>query len=245
MSFSRMVSFRANFLGGFLITVGWQALTLASMHFLTSYLGEIGGWSREELFVLIGTGGGIWGILMFLFWPSLTSLPRKINDGSLDFLLTKPINQIFLASMNYFGFHNIINGLSYFTLALVLVSNVSFSNILLYILFCIIGLLIQYFIWLIIVTLTFHVGRLDGTFSLFAVLASVREYPISSYKGINVLLLILIFPLILVAQVPAEILLNKSEFQHIFMFFGSFVVLGVVSITFWNFSIKRYTSASS
>src|SRR3989344_8233387 len=90
--------YRANFIAWGLVSIGWCIFTLLFYQLLFTHIDTIAGWTKGEVFLLQGfwflIDAAFWG----LFYTNLWELPRKINKGTLDLELAKPINKQFLLS---------------------------------------------------------------------------------------------------------------------------------------------------
>lgn len=195
--------------------------------------------------VLYCVWGLINGVVVFFFWPSLTQLSNKIVDGDLDLILTKPVNEIFLSSMNYFGFHNLLNGIMYLVIMFFFLPKVGIVEVLLFVVLCVMGMVMHYFLWLIMVTFSFKFGRLMGTFDLVAVFRSSGRFPPEAYSKVPLVYLVLFVPFVVYSAVPASILVGRSDWRWITVFMFCFVIEVVFGMWFWKRSVKEYSSASS
>lgn len=109
----RLLEYRVNMLGYFLINILWQAQTVALTLLFVDRFQSIAGWGRYELLILSFTWGIIIALTSFVFFQSMSPLPNDIGNGNLDYLLTKPGNKLFLISIRGFGLNNLISALIY------------------------------------------------------------------------------------------------------------------------------------
>ena len=143
------------------------------------------------------------------------------------------------------GLNNLVDGLLNVILVFVFARVVTIPTVIFFIALCVIGIMLEYFIWLAIVTIAFHTSKLEGAFSIFSVIRSRAKVPKDAYNGLNVILLGLIIPFLFAFTVPASVLAGKELGNNLIWYIIVFIIIGVASLTFWNFSIKKYASASS
>ena len=239
------LQFRINFFFGILVTLVWQFYTLIIAYALINKFKVIGNWDRDDLLILIFTWRMINGFVHFFFYFPLNSLPLRIKSGSFDFVLCKPVNSLFLASIQYFGLNNLIDGLINFTIIIFLIQSVSLLNFGTFLIFSFLGIFLQFFIWIMIITITFHTEAMDGSFDLFSELRSEAKMPYEAYKGINFVLFSFILPFIFATSVPASFLVSKSNTTHTIGYLIVFICISTFVLLFWKSSIKKYSGASS
>jgi ABC-2 type transport system permease protein len=244
VTLNKDLQFRSNFIGYFALTLIWFIQAYLLTFVITDRFPSIAGWNGREIFVLTSTWGFINGLTHFAF-VGLFSLPYSINNGGLDQLLLKPINSIIIACSNLFGIPNLLNAFCYGAVLLFITPKTNLINIAGFLILSFIGVLLQFFIWLAIVTTTFHAGKLDGTFDLFAILKLAGKYPSQAYSHLNILIRICLLPLVLFATIPASALIGKLDFTQIGLLVLVTTIVGIGSVCYWKFSISKYTSASS
>src|SRR3954469_20916621 len=90
--------YRANFLanlGSTVFSLGMAVLTVQIYFFRTQ---SIGGWSFYEVLALLGVFTSIHGFIDFFLQPNMTRLVAHIRTGTLDYVLTKPVDSQFYIS---------------------------------------------------------------------------------------------------------------------------------------------------
>ncbi len=244
VSLNKDIQFRSNFIGYFFLTIIWFIQVYVLTFVVTKQFDNIAGWDPRQMYILASTWGFINGMTHCVFL-GLFQLPYSITNGNLDSLLLKPVNSMVIASTNLFGLHNLLNAICYALVLIIILPPVSILTIVGFILLSLIGMLIQYFVWFIIVITTFHVGKLEGTFDLFSILKLVGKYPRKSYTHLNIIVQLLLIPFIIFASVPASLLVGKFKLTDGLIYLGTAATVGILAVAYWNFSIKRFTSASS
>lgn len=242
-SFARALIDRVSLFAGVILVTVWQLQHLASMAIFTNRFGGIAGWNSRELMVLACAGGAINGVLHFLVWPSLTSLSTRIVDGDLDRILLRPVNSMFMSSLLYFGFHNLINGISYFVVMLVFLGGVSWSGLLGFLGFGFLGGLLTYFIWIFMITFSFRFGKIFGIFDIIATFRRAGNYPLQAYRNASLIMMVMMVPFVLYSSVPASFLVGKVQGMEVGIFLGCVGVIGAAAVLFWKYQVRKYTGA--
>lgn len=241
--------YRANFIIWSLVTIGWIILNLIFYQVLYLNVEEIAGWSKPQVLIVLGFYFIFDFILWGLIWQNMQQIPEKINRGTLDLELIKPINQQFLLSFRSIGFddfHSLLIGIIIIIYALNL-GNIkpTIPDILQTVLALLIAFIYVYAGWFSTICLAFWFDRIDNLHFLFPSLRHFWRVPQPFYKGILRGILTFVIPATLVTTVPAKLLLDQPalELFLILVFFAIATLL--FSSWFFKFSLKRYSSASS
>jgi ABC-2 type transport system permease protein len=97
-----------------------------------------------------------------------------------------------------------------------------------------------------LITISFWTVRAQGIIFAYYNLFNIARLPDSAFRGFFKMFFTFALPMLLVANVPAKTLLSRlsSPWEMGVMFLVALVFLALSS-WFWNFSLNRYTSASS
>ena len=229
------------------------ALSLSgSLLMLTLLFGpaqSLGGWSWPEALMVQGFYTVFDGMASTWLRPNLGSIVTHVREGTLDFVLLKPIDSQFWLSLRTLspaglpeiglGFVLVIWGGSQaaidvtpLTLATVAVMLVA-------------GGLILYALWfLIAATSIWFVKTWNATEVLRALLASGR-YPVSAYPPALRLVFTFVLPVAFLTTVPAQLLLGQALLPMVLLGVVLAVVFFAVARAFWLYALRHYTSASS
>ena len=229
------------------------ALSLAgSLFMLSLFFGpglSLGGWSWSEALVVQGFYTVFDGMASTWLRPNLGSIVTHVREGTLDFVLLKPIDSQLWLSLRLLS----PMGLPEIALGLVLVgwggvlSGASFSVQMLGLLALVlaVGAVILYSLWFAIAaTSIWFVKTWNATEVLRAVLASGR-YPLSAYPATLRLLFTFVLPVAFLTTVPAELLLGRVAAPMLLLGLALAGGFFVSARTFWLFALRHYTSASS
>lgn len=94
MKLSHMMVFRFNFFGAFFVDSTVFLMELLAFSAIYANVDSIGGWSRAEMTIFIGTFSLINALNMVIFFFGVLQIPDKILRGGLDQYLTKPMNPL-------------------------------------------------------------------------------------------------------------------------------------------------------
>ncbi len=204
-------------------------------------------WSWNESLIVLGIFTLLQGISATLLVPNLNRIVEQVQQGTLDFILLKPISSQYWLSLRSFspwGFSDIFFGLiiiiySSFQLNLN-ISNYGLS--LITIGFAIISL---YSIWFMLGATSIWFVKIYNVTEVLRGLLEAGRYPISAYPAAYRIFFTLVVPVAFLTTVPAETLLGKSQ-ETWLLFSGLLAIfLLILSHYFWQFALRFYTSASS
>ena len=114
----------------------------------------------------------------------------------------------------------------------------------LYVIYIALGVLTLYSVLFILICSIFWLKDSTWSIKFFMTFNSFADKPVTIYKGVIYRLLVYIFPIGLVANVPANVILNKNDY-------GLELCLGVMSCVLfflsryiWKKGIRLYEGAS-
>lgn len=250
-SLIREMSFKLNFLLWMLVEVLWFLGQIVFIEVVFSYVGSIGGWSKWEVVLLIGTHQLIGQLFQAFFYMNLANLPELVRTGRMDFMLLLPADTQFLVSLKQFGMDNVINalvGAGFVLVALWKLSIVpTLFQILLYIAAVTCGIMIHYGIMMLFAASSFWMVRSQGLIYGYYSLFNIGRYPDTIYRGAFKLVFSWLVPVIIVANIPSRLLIHASENPIPLLLELAVATLFIIAMTrlVWNAALLRYSSASS
>ena len=233
-----------------LVAVGLSLL--GSLFMLSRFFGPgraLGGWSWHEALIVQGFYTVLDGMASTWLRPNLSSIVTHVREGTLDFILLKPIDSQFWLSLRTIS----PAGLPEIVLGLLLViwggqqagASLSPGGFAVVLLMLLAGGLILYSLWfLIAATSIWFVKTWNATEVLRAVLASGR-YPVAAYPAPLRLLFTLVIPVAFLTTVPAEVVLGRANAPTLWLGLGLAVGFFIAARQFWLYALRHYTSASS
>ena len=210
---------------------------------------NIGGWKFEQALIIQGIYTILNGITNTWFNPNLTEIVKHIREGTLDFVLIKPIDSQFFISLkklNPSGFLEIILGLVllYYSIVINLINiNLGFFSLCLTTLFCSISIL--YSLWFLISTTTIWFVKTWNATEVLRSFLYIGRFPLNSFSFSLRIFFSIFIPIAFITTIPSGVFLGISKLWEILL---ELVVSGIFLIAsrrFWFFALKYYTSASS
>ena len=242
------LEFRANFATRIVTDIFWYVAQVMSFELLYNYTNEIGDWHRAEMRVFLGVLFVVDGLSMILFSTNLDNMSENVRKGTLDLLLTKPVNSQFMISLQrastaHLG--NLLIAIAYLAWALGNYESFSLARTLWLLVTVPCGLAIFYSFRFLFSAADVIFTRAENLQYLWYHLYRLGIRPDSIYPPWLKYLVLTLLPMGLIASVPSRILLGTGS---------PWLVLWAVLISFasirfsnavWEYSLTKYTSASS
>jgi ABC-2 type transport system permease protein len=247
-SLARELEFRANFFAKILQNALWIVFFLLIILVIYRNTDRVAGWSRGDTFILAATCFAMNAVVQ-AFFMSLMEIPEQVRRGTLDFVITKPVDTQFWVSLRKFNFDQIgtlvagavmiaigvqqaqltpspLQWLGYFTLTAA--STVLF-----------------YAFNLSLMTLGIWLVRVDNLWVLGETIMQVARYPVDIFSAQMQRVFTYFLPLAFLATIPARQL--TVGFDGAMVAIGSTyaIVAFIFARFFWRFALKHYGSASS
>ena len=246
----REMSFKTNFLLWIFVELLWFAMQLSFIAVIYSHTDHIGDWTKWQVVLLMGTAHLIQQIFQAFFLTNCTELSELIRTGKLDFMLLLPVNPRFLISLRKVDLGSFVNALSalavigYALHRLALVPSV--VQVLGFALAVLCGVVIHYSLMFLLSSISFWTVRAQGIVWGYYSLFNISRQPDAAYRGLFKAVFTFVIPMVLVANVPAKVLVEKihSPFELILLLV-MMLVCATISELMWRFALKHYTSASS
>jgi ABC-2 type transport system permease protein len=243
------LEYRLNFwanLGLSLFWLIWAALSVRVYFFQTD---EVAGWTYPELLIVMGLFFTMNGFRQLILTPNLSRISEYVRMGTLDYVLTKPVDSQFLVSLRNIGVYNWGDPLMGFGLAAFGLWRLQFfpslSQIALFIVLVLAGAILLYSISLILQTLTFWLVNVERVDALVMGLMETGRFPVNFYRGWIRAALTVILPVAFMTTFPAQVLLGRLGWWAAAAAIGLAALLFVLASAFWRFGLRFYTGASS
>lgn len=248
-SLVRELEYRVNFLANALMSVFWLAWGILGVSIFFWHRNTMGDWTYPEVLMVVGLFTFFEGVIEALLRPNVGAVIEQIRDGTLDFVLTKPVNTQFIASLRnlviwrlvdvIIGLFVILYGLSQLHLTPTL------AQIGFFVAMIVSALVMVYSIWLMMVSFAFWFVKIDNITELFYAFYEAGRYPVTIYRGAVRVLLTFIVPIAFITTFPASALLGRLDATTASTGFAFAIGLFIASNRFWNFALRHYSSASS
>ncbi len=246
----REMSFKGNFLLWIVVELMWFALQLSFIGVIYLHTDHIATWSKWQVILLVGASHFIQQIFQAFFLSNCVQLSELIRTGRLDFMLLLPMNTRFLISLRQVDLGGFVNAASalavmgYAARQLHLVPDA--AQIAGFLALCAAGILIHYSLMFLLASVAFWTVRAQGIVWGYYSMFNIARYPDAAFQGFFRAFFTFAVPMLLVANVPVKLLLNRLESpREMLLLLGLGVVCFVVSEIFWRFSMRHYASASA
>lgn len=211
---------------------------------------KIGQWTYYQVLLLFATFHVVDYLMSITFHRNLAfALPRNIQTGEFDSRIILPINLLFFISLesidlaDFFSFLPSIAFLGYVLYRL----DFAFSWIqaLAYVLLVGNAIVFLFAVVLIIATISFWTTQSYGLARIFDNLQKIGRYPLDIFEGLPKVVLIYFLPLVIIAQIPSQALLQTLSPGMLAFAFSITAVFLIIALTFWRVGLRNYLSASS
>lgn len=243
------MEYRVNFLSNIALSLFWLIWASLSVRVYFQHTEEVAGWTYLELLLVMGLFFMMNGIRQMIMEVNLGRLSEYVRMGSLDFILTKPVNSQFMVSLRYIGVFNWgdpLLGLALVIFALVRLGHVpSPGQVALFIILLAAGLIILYSYNLILQTTTFWLVNIQEADALLQGLLETGRFPVQFFRGAVRFFLTGVFPIAFMTTFPAQALLGRLEGWVAPAAIGLAAAAFTGASLFWRFGLRYYAGASS
>jgi len=241
------LQYRANFFASLASTLFWLLTAVLTAALFFGQTSTLGGWSFWEVVALLGVFNTVGGVVEALLRPNVGRLVQLVRQGSLDFVLIKPVDPQFHVSFRrlvIWHVTDVVFGLGLTGFALVKLGELpSPGTILAFGLSMFAGVAIVYSLWLALMTLAFWFVAVENLAVLFDALFESARFPVTAYPSSLRFLLVYLLPMAWITTVPPSILTGRTGAGTALVAAG--VALAALALTriLWRVALGRYTSA--
>jgi ABC-2 type transport system permease protein len=243
------LEYRLNFWSLLLMQLFWMVWSAVGIRVPFLYVDAIAGWTYPELLLVVGMFTIMRGFMEIILVPNLWQMTEYVRMGTLDFILTKPINSQFMVSLRHLGLTSWaapLLGLGLIGYGLWGVGSLpSVLDLLAFVVLTLAGMLVLYSLNLAIQSLTFWVVDLEATNGLVQSVTEAGRFPVAFYSGWLRIVLTYIVPVALLTTFPAQALLGRSPGWLPPLSVGVALLSFFLASAFWRLALRSYTSASS
>ncbi|MBR8834556.1 MAG: ABC transporter permease [Stigonema ocellatum SAG 48.90 = DSM 106950] len=241
------LEYRINFLLAALGSLGNLAGSLFGLFLFYGNGYTFTGWSWEAALVVLGIFTLLQGFSATFLAPNLNRIVRHVQEGTLDFVLLKPIPSQFWLSTHIISpwglpdliFGSVIIGYAGKKLGL------GIGDYLMSAIPLCFGLVILYSLWFILGATSIWFVKVYNATEVLRGLLEAGRYPMVAYPTAYRFFFTFVVPVAFLTTVPAEVMLGRSQTTWVFGAAVLSLLLFFVSTWFWRFALRFYTSASS
>lgn len=205
------------------------------------------GWAWEEALIVLGIFTVLQGFSSTFLGPNLNHIVQHVQQGTLDFILLKPINSQFWLStrtLSPWGMPDLVFGfllIGYAGSKL----QVSLGDYLWGLLPLVFGLMILYSLWFMLGATSIWFVKIYNVTEVLRGLLEAGRFPMVAYPAAYRFFFTFVVPVAFLTTIPAEALLGRAEVTWILGAAILALLLLFVARWFWQFALRFYTSASS
>lgn len=204
-------------------------------------------WSWEEAMVVLGIFTLLQGFSATFLVPNLNRIVEQVQQGTLDFVLLKPISSQFWLStrmVSPWGLPDLVFGgvLIFYAGRQLGLALGDYAIALIPLLF---GLLSLYSLWFILGTTSIWFVKIYNVTEVLRGLLDAGRFPIVAYPVAYRFFFTFVVPVAFLTTVPAEALLGRGQSSWTIASGMLAITLLFAAASFWRFALRFYTSASS
>jgi len=229
-------------------TVG-LGTALLGLGIVFSKTDSLAGWRPPELLAIVGVYTLVSGLTQLVIRPSLARFMEDVRLGTLDFMLTKPVDGQVLVSMRQIEVWKLVDvvvGLVVLAVAIAqLGASVGAAEAVAFLVALLAGVTIIYSFLLILATCAFWFVRLDNILSIFQSMYEAGRWPIGIYPPWLRTVLTFLVPIGFAITVPTEGLVGRLTSPNLLGAMALAVALPIVARVFWRIGVRHYSGASA
>ncbi|MEG4289026.1 ABC transporter permease [Microcoleus sp. C2C3] len=241
------LEYRINFVLAAVSSLGNLAGSLFGLFlfYRTGY--RFSGYSWEEALVVLGIFTLLQGFSSTFLEPNLSRIVDRVQQGTLDFVLLKPISSQFWLSANTvspWGLPDVIFG----AVLLLYAANklgVEIGNYFLTAIPLLFGTITLYSIWFMLGATSIWFVKISNVTEVLQGLLEAGRFPMAAYPAAYRFFFTFVVPVAFLTTVPAEAMLGRGEI--VWIAGAGILAIGLLFFSryFWQFALRFYTSASS
>ncbi len=205
------------------------------------------GWAWEEALIVLGIFTILQGFAALVLNPNLNRIVEQVREGTLDFVLLKPISSQFWLSLRVispWGLPDMAAGILVVVYALSRLE-LGLGSLLWGLIPLGLGCLSFYSLWFMLGATSIWFVKIYNVTEVLRGLVEAGRFPTMAYPAAYRFFFTFVVPVAFLTTVPAEAILGRASGAY---WLGAFVLaagLGLGSHLFWRFALRFYTSASS
>ena len=248
ISTSSTIVYRMSFINNLISSSVWAGLTIITTLLITHNAKTLYGWSQWEMMLLTGTYTLVWGLFNIFLSKNVHEMPFLIDSGRLDRILMLPVDSQFMVGftrMNPVAVIRLVVGNIVISTSLQnLKIQVNPLSILGYIILLVLGSIIIYSVWQIVLTALIWFEQLSNLIDFMYSVSGMMRYPSEMYTQLSQFI-VTAFPFLLVSVIPTRFLLNSVSLPTVLLFTSAAFFSLSLSLFFWKRALRSYTSANA
>lgn len=209
----------------------------------------LGGWTSAQLLAVLGVHVLIGGFLKTFVVPNMWALIQDVQEGTLDYTLTRPADSQLIVSVrqiNVWSLIDVVLGVAVVVWALDdMQADPTVGSLLAFAVTLICGAAIVYSIWIAAVTIAFKAVDVGDLMQILNGVYEAGRWPVSVYPLWLRGSLTVIIPLAFAVTVPAEIISARVDAWWLGAALGVACIALMASRLIWMWGIRNYSGASA
>lgn len=242
---ARETMFRASFVLSLISGYGWSLVMLLFLSTVVARVQALGSWEQRDIYVLVGTFMIVQGVTQFLFETNMWRIGSYVREGTMDFILVKPVDSQFFVSCRFLRLSAL--GLLIPGIGLVAVGARApfvWQDTALYIGGTVAGIGILYGISFMLATTSIWLVRAEMGGLIYG-LFDVMRLPADIYPHVLRVTFTYVIPLVFIASVPAQTLQHRGTVPASLAGMGAALLCIVLARAFWFIALRSYSSTGS
>jgi ABC-2 type transport system permease protein len=243
------LQYRVNFLVSLLQSLVQVVTGLVVLALVYSHTTELNGWTQPELLCLLGIQILLGGVIRTFIQPNMNQLMDDVQQGTLDYALTKPEDAQVLVSVRRFQIWQAVDIVSGLILLIVgssdLTTGVGVANVASFLVALMLGTMMIYCFWLVMTTGAFWIVRMENVAELFDGVYLTGRFPTGIYPPWLRISVTFLVPIAFAVTVPAEAITSRLDWQTMLIAIAFAIALAGFTRWFWRFGLRNYTGASA
>lgn len=248
LNLKKLLVYRASFFISFVLMGVWVTAYITLIEVIFYHTSTLAGWNKGQVLLIMSFYYLVQNLGDIFFKDNFEDFGQNVREGELDFKIVKPAPLRLLSFFWEIRFDHAAGVMVTLFLFLYAVQNLttplSAKFVVIGLGFVVASLILYFSILSIIATLTFWVQRNETFNMLIFNVSQLSRYPRQIYRHLVGKILTFGIPIALIASVPAEVALQFDN-KNLPLYFLLLTVLFYIGARiFWNFGLKKYTSAN-
>ncbi len=229
-----------------LITMDFIGPLIAILIYSSTQGLGIPGWSFYEFLLFQGTLTLTLGLGHAFAFRFAWEVMDMVRHGEFDRIMVKPLKPLtylFLGSFDFPGCAEIMAGLVIIIIALLNLKLGATMYFIPYVIFILLGYLFQLSVGILIASIAFLFIQSWALFDVWRHLTNFARYPSIIFSLTIRFVISFIFPVAIASYYPAATLLGRLSTIEMILPMIAVVIFFIVSLIFWKFAMKKYSSA--
>jgi ABC-2 type transport system permease protein len=250
---AREMAFRGNFLVKVAVEVIWMGIMLAFYETIYGRTNNLASWSKHEFLFFFGCFFAVNGLIEMLFLENCNDFAELVRTGDLDFLLLRPIDEQFLITCRKVDWATAPNVLMGFTVMGIALAKLHWQfdavRVVTFFATFACGTAIAYSFMLVLTAFSVWMVRNQSLMEMWWLFSSLARYPKEIFRNSVAaplgILFTFILPILLVANIPANVMVRTLDPWMVGFTLLATVALLWGSRKFFQHALRSYRSASS